>query len=155
MDYLPISLQTQKNIFERPAMAANVLVDASFLVAFLSRRDTYYGWALAQSRRLSLPWKTCEAALSEAFYFLGIGGAPRLAALLRQRAVVCAFDLAAETDEVLQLMTKYADLPMSLADACLVRMTERLPDSIVLTLDRDFRIYRRHGRKVIPCIMPS
>lgn len=117
--------------------------------------NSYYGWALAQSRRLSFPWKTCEAALSETFYFLGMAGAPRLAALLRQRAVVCTFDLAAETDEVLELMTKYAALPMSLADACLVRMTERLPNSIVLTLDGDFRIYRRHGSKVIPCIMPS
>jgi uncharacterized protein len=136
-------------------MAASILVDASFLVAFLSRRDTHYAWALAQARRLSLPWKTCEAALSETFYFLGTRGAPRLAALLRARAVVCAFDLTAETDEVLELMTKYGDLPMSLADACLVRMTERLPNAVLLTLDRDFRIYRRHGRQLIPCIMPS
>jgi uncharacterized protein len=136
-------------------MAANILVDASFLVAFLSPRDTYYNWALAQARRLPVPWKTCEAALSETFYFLGPRGAPQLAALLYDRAVVCAFDLAAETDEVLQLMTKYADLPMSLADACLVRMTERLPEAVLVTLDRDFRIYRRHGRNVIPCIMPS
>ena len=136
-------------------MAANVLVDASFLVAFLSRRDTHYEWALAQANRVSLPWKTCEAALSESFYFLGTGGAPRLAKLLSERAIVSAFDLAAEIDQVLQLMTKYADLPMSLADACLVRMTERLPDSILLTLDHDFRIYRRHGNKPIPCAMPN
>jgi len=136
-------------------MAANVLVDASFLVAFLSRRDTHYAWALAQANRVSLPWKTCEAALSESFHFLGMGGAPRLAKLLSERAIVSAFDLAAEIDQVLQLMTKYADLPMSLADACLVRMTERLPDSILLTLDHDFRIYRRHGNKPIPCAMPN
>jgi uncharacterized protein len=136
-------------------MAVNVLVDASFLVAFLSRRDTHYAWALAQAGRLSLPWTTCEAALSETFYFLGMGGASRLAELLSERAIVSAFDLAAEIDQVLQLMTKYADLPMSLADACLVRMTERLPDCILLTLDRDFRIYRRQGNKTIPCVMPN
>lgn len=136
-------------------MAGNVLVDASFLVAFLSRRDAHYGWALAQSHRFSLPWKTCEAVLSETFYFLGTRGASGLAALLRKRAVVCAFDLATETDEILQLMTKYADLPMSLADACLVRMTEQLTDCVILTLDRDFRIYRRHGHQVIPCLMPG
>lgn len=136
-------------------MAANILVDASFLIAVLSRRDSHYGWALAQARHLSLPWKTCEAALSETFHFLGKGGAPRLAALLRERVVVCAFDFTTETDEVLQLMAKYADLPMSLADACLVRMTERLPDPILLTLDQDFHIYRRHGNKPIPCVMPD
>jgi hypothetical protein len=44
---------------------------------------------------------------------------------------------------------------MSLADACLVRMTEVLPEPVVLTTDTDFRVYRRHGRQVIPCIVPS
>jgi hypothetical protein len=44
---------------------------------------------------------------------------------------------------------------MSLADACLVRMTEILADPILLTTDGDFRIYRRHGRQVVPCTMPS
>jgi predicted nucleic acid-binding protein len=43
---------------------------------------------------------------------------------------------------------------MSLADACLVRMAERQPGSRVLTLDRDFRVYRIHGRQVIPTAMP-
>jgi uncharacterized protein len=44
---------------------------------------------------------------------------------------------------------------MSLADACLVRMAERYPSGIVMTLDRDFRIYRKHGRQVIPVKMPN
>lgn len=52
-------------------------------------------------------------------------------------------------------MRKYADVPMSLADACLVRMTEVLPEPIVLTTDADFRVYRRHGRQVVPCVLPS
>jgi hypothetical protein len=43
---------------------------------------------------------------------------------------------------------------MSLADACLVRMTELLPEPIVLTTDTDFRVYRRHGRQVVPCVLP-
>jgi len=51
-------------------------------------------------------------------------------------------------------MQKYSDLPMSLADACLVRMTETLPDPILLTTDTDFGVYRRHGRQIIPSVMP-
>jgi len=51
-------------------------------------------------------------------------------------------------------MRKYAGVPMSLADACLVRMTEVLPEPLVLTTDADFRIYRRHGRQVVPCVLP-
>jgi len=52
------------------------------------------------------------------------------------------------------LTDKYADVPMSLADACLVRMTEVLADPVLLTTDGDFRLYRRRSRQVIPCLMP-
>jgi uncharacterized protein len=135
-------------------MAVSVLVDAGFLVAFLSGRDRHYKWALAQSSSLPLPWKSCEAALSEAFHLLGKNGRSALAALLRRSVVVCDFTLAENRDPVLNLVQKYADVPMSLADACLVRMTEVLSDSLVLTTDRHFRIYRRHSRQVIPCAMP-
>ncbi len=92
--------------------------------------------------------------MSEAFHLLGTRGAPGIAALLRSRAVVCAFHLDDDMEEVLKLMQKYANMPMSLADACLVRMTEALPDPVLLTTDTDFRIYRRHGRQAIPCAMP-
>jgi predicted nucleic acid-binding protein len=51
-------------------------------------------------------------------------------------------------------MTKYADVPMSLADACLIRMTELDDSRAVMTLDGDFLVYRRHGRQVIPVMMP-
>jgi predicted nucleic acid-binding protein len=136
-------------------MAGNVLVDAGFVVALLSRRDTHHRWALAQAPRLAPPWSTCEAVLSEAFHLLGARGAPALSALLRRRSVVIAFDLSANLDAVLRLMQKYASVPMSLADACLVRMTETLADPVVLTTDTDFGIYRRHSRNVVPCVTPS
>jgi predicted nucleic acid-binding protein len=135
-------------------MAASVLVDAGFLVALLSRRDGNHRWAAAQSPRLPPPWMTCEAALSEAFHLLGARGAPSLAALLRRGAVVCTFHFGDNTEATLKLSEKYADVPMSFADACLVRMTEILDDPILLTTDSDFRVYRRHGRQAIPCAMP-
>jgi predicted nucleic acid-binding protein len=135
-------------------MAANVLVDAGFLVALLSRRDGDHHWATDQASSLPPPWKTCEAALSEAFHLLGTPGGPTLIALLQRRSVICVFDATANIDEVLKLMQKYADVPMSFADACLVRMSEMLADPVLLTLDADFRIYRRHGRRTIPCAMP-
>ena len=49
---------------------------------------------------------------------------------------------------------RYADQPMSLADACLVRLSELHPDAYILTLDSDFRIYRRNGRSQIPALLP-
>ena len=136
-------------------MAGSVLVDAGFLVALLSRRDSHHRWAVTQAPGHAPPWRTCEAVLSEAFHLLGRRGAHGLGALLRRRALMVAFDLDNEVESVLKLLQKYADVPMSLADACLVRMTETLPDPIILTTDSDFRIYRRHSRQVVPCMMPS
>ena len=69
--------------------------------------------------------------------------------------MVCAFRLDEGADEVLSLMEKYADVPMSFADACLVRMTETLSDPMLLTTDADFHIYRRHSRQTVPCVTPG
>ena len=136
-------------------MAASVLVDAGFLVALLVERDANHRWAADLGPRLALPWKTCEAALTETFHLLGAAGRPALGEVLSDRIVVCDFDLNLQIDSVLMLLRKYADIPMSLADACLVRMTETIPDSILYTTDSDFRIYRRHGNKTIHCLMPN
>ena len=136
-------------------MAESVLVDAGFVVALLSRRDSHHQWAVAQDPNLAPPWGTCEAALSEAFHLLGGRGAPALRALLRRGSLRIAFELAENLEPVLRLMQKYADVPMSLADACLVRMTETLPDPVILTTDADFRIYRRHSRHIVPCVLPG
>jgi predicted nucleic acid-binding protein len=64
------------------------------------------------------------------------------------------YDLAEHLDPTRRLMQKYADVPMSLADACLVRMTETISAVAILTTDRDFAVYRRHSRQVVPCVMP-
>ena len=136
-------------------MAVRVLVDAGFLVALLSREDGHHAWAAAASGELPLPWRTCDSVLSEAFHLLGPRGGGALAALLRRGAVVSAFDLASEQERVLRLMAKYAGVPMSLADACLVRMTETSSEPVLAATDSDFRVYRRHGRQEIPLRMPS
>ncbi len=136
-------------------MARNVLVDAGFLVALLSRRDSHHRWAATIAPGHAPPWRTCEAVLSEAFHLLGRHGTPELSALLRRRALIVAFDLDNDVESVLKLLQKYADVPMSLADACLVRLSETLPNPIILTTDSDFRIYRRHSRQMVPCMTPS
>ncbi len=136
-------------------MAATIVADASFLVALLAGRDHHHGWAAAQARERPPPWHTCEAALSEAFFLLGPGGAPVLSDLLRRQALRSSFSLTENLDAVLALIGKYSRLPMSLADACLVRMTETMPEPIILTTDADFRIYRRHSRMIVPCVLPT
>ena len=136
-------------------MAASVLVDAGFLVALLSRRDRNHRWAAGQAIRTPPPWTTCESVLSEAFHLVGPNGTAALGALLRRDALAARFELLAELTRVLDLMDKYRNVPMSLADACLVRMTETQGDPLLLTTDADFRVYRRHGRQVVPVAMPA
>jgi len=88
-------------------------------------------------------------------FLLGAPGLGAIAGLVQRGAVVVSFSFADHSDRVLQLMTKYSNVPMSLADACLVRLTEVLDDPLVLTTDRDFEIYRRHGRSTVPCVLPK
>jgi predicted nucleic acid-binding protein len=97
---------------------------------------------------------TCEAVLSEAVHLLGARGARALASLLRRGGLACRYSFADDSGAVLKLLEKYGDMPMSFADACLVRMTETLNDPMLLTTDGDFRIYRRHGRQTVPCMLP-
>jgi len=136
-------------------MASSVLVDTGFLVALLSRRDANHRWAADQAGQFPPPWLTCEAVVSEALHLLGSRGRPPFAALLRRGALRIAFDLDAELESILRLLQKYDELPMSLADACLVRMSEQHPQPTLLATDTDFRIYRRHGRQLIPCVLPG
>jgi predicted nucleic acid-binding protein len=136
-------------------MAVRALVDAGFIVALLSRRDRHHRWATAQASEFELPWVTCDAVLSEAFYLLGKAGAAPLSASLRRRAITTPFSLADNLEATLTLMQKYASVPMSLADACLVRMTETIAEPVVLTTDADFRVYRRHSRQIVPCVLPD
>lgn len=136
-------------------MAKNVLVDAGFLVALLNGRDMHHTWAAKKALDFPPPWATCEAVLSEAYHLLGERGAPSLSELLRRRALVVVFELPENIQAITKLIEKYSNIPMSLADACLVRMTETLPDPVILTTDEDFRVYRRHSRQVVPCVTPE
>jgi predicted nucleic acid-binding protein len=136
-------------------MARIVLADAGFIVALLSSRDAHHEWAIRQASEMPPPWSTCEAVLSEAFHLLGERGAPNLGALIRRRALLIGFAFAENVEPVVKLIEKYSNVPMGLADACLVRMTEILADSIILTTDEDFRVYRRNGRQVVPCVTPE
>ncbi len=131
-----------------------VIIDSSALVALLDPREEHHAWARDVVADLPLPWVTCEAVPVEAFFLLDPAGTKWLARLLRDRRLLVVYGLRDEGAPVLDLMEKYADVPMSVADACLVRMSETMPEPVVVTTDSDFRIYRRHSRRVVPCLMP-
>lgn len=135
-------------------MGNPVIVDASFLVALWRRNDQNHEWAVTQAQAHPPPWLTCESVLSEADHLLAPDGCLTLRTAIRRGALrISSFEGDAFLP-VLDLMDKYVDVPMSVADACLVRLTETVPNAVLLTTDADFKIYRRSGRRVIPCRMP-
>jgi len=134
-----------------------VLLDTGPLVAFLDGRDRYNEWAMAQWASVVPPFLTCEPVLSEACFLVRhLHNGPRQVLELVERGVVSVpFRLADEASSVARLLVRYTSVPISLADACLVRMSEQHSASVLLTVDPDFRVYRRHGRHVIETIMPD
>jgi predicted nucleic acid-binding protein len=137
-------------------MKPQVLIDTGPLVAGINRRDTFHSWVRGVLGRTPPPVLTCESVLAEACFLLQ--GVPRgggaVLELVRRGVVRADFRLSEQTASVAALMVKYGDTPMSLADACLVRMSELHENSEILTLNSNFLIYRRHGRRVIPVVMP-
>ena len=131
----------------------HIIVDAVAIVAALDDRELWHPKAARLFRELPKPMLTCEAAITESCFLVGRSsrGLEGLLALLSSRTIDIDFSLSKELPAVEQLLRKYNDVPMSLADACLVRMSEIL-DAPVFTFDTDFRIYRRNKQNVIPLI---
>jgi uncharacterized protein len=138
-------------------MRRQVLLDTGPLVALLSAQDSHHGWAKSEIGMVEKPFLSCEAVITEACFLLRRmhGGESAVLSLVNRGVIQIAFHLGAEAEAIAILMNRYGSVPMSLADACLVRMAELYPNSAVMTLDSDFRIYRKAGKEAIPVIMPD
>ena len=136
--------------------ATEVIVDTGPLVAYLNRRDKHHDWAVERWATLFDPVLTCESVISEAAFLLREDGldTEKLWTALERGVVQVQFDFEAHEGDLLRLLRKYHDQPMSVADACLVRLSELSDRSVIFTTDKDFRVYRRHGRGLIPLIAP-
>ncbi len=133
-----------------------VIVDTGPLVAYLNKNDKHHDWAKTQFSLITPPLLSCESVLSEACFLLRnfTNGAQNILELIERELIILPFDLQAESSSVKQLLDKYKDVPMSLADACLVRLSEQISESIIFTLDSDFKIYRKNKRNIIQLITP-
>lgn len=134
-----------------------VIVDAGPLTAFLNADDMRHHWAVEAFRQTEGPMLTVEPVLTEVMFLLKRhpDAQERLMGWVTKGALRIPFRLEEEAEPVRLLRAKYRDLPMSLADACLVRLAEMLDDHHVCTLDSDFTIYRMHGKTPIPLITPD
>ena len=139
----------------RPA----VIVDTGPIVALLDADETHHRWARKQFESLAPPLLTCESVLSEACFLLRrIGVDASLPVTLLRRSVLRVVDVLATADDadaVTALMRRDANVPMSLADACLVRMLEQTENGSIMTLDSDFQVYRQSRRRTIRMLFPE
>jgi predicted nucleic acid-binding protein len=133
------------------------IVDTGPLVAFFDRSERHHRWVVERIEELEAPLLICEPVLTEAMYLLGRYSKAQddLFELLRNGALHLAFRIEEHLGALRKLLQKYGDTPMSLADACIVRMAEIHERHAVLTLDSDFLVYRKHGRVPLTLIRPA
>ena len=137
-------------------MRSGVLLDTGPLVAYLYPRERHHEWAAEQFEKLGRPFISCEPVLTEACFLLSRNRlSPTHAIEAVERGVVrIRIEVQEECAAIRGLMQRYANVPMSLADACLVRLAE-LTGLPICTLDSDFAIYRAHGRRSLDLILPD
>jgi uncharacterized protein len=135
---------------------SGVILDTGPLVAYLIETDNHHEWVCEQMASMETPFWTCEAVLTEAMFL--VRTVPRLREAIVQMLgsgfLKINFQVADQHSALLSMIERYNNVPMSLADACIVRMAELLPQSHVFTLDSDFHVYRKNTRHVIPSITP-
>jgi predicted nucleic acid-binding protein len=136
-------------------MRPGVLIDTGPLVAYLSPRDNHHSWAVETLENLAPPIVTCEPVLTEACFLVARNRLPAAAVLepVERGRMRVGLLIEEEMAAICALMRRYENVPMSLADACLVRLAEMtgLP---ICTLDRDFEVYRAHRRRELDLIIP-
>jgi predicted nucleic acid-binding protein len=129
------------------------IADTGFLVAFANRNDFHHSWAVELALQVNEPLLTCEAVLAESAFHLQ--NVPAVLKLIDDGLVTDAFDFNSNLAHVALLAERYASRQPDLADLCLIRLSELNPHHYVITNDRkDFSIYRRNKREVIPLICP-
>jgi predicted nucleic acid-binding protein len=129
------------------------IADTGFIVAFASSNDEHHDWAVNIGRELTEPLLTCEAVLAEAAFHLQSSW--YVLRLIEDGLLLLAFDCSENLGELASLAKRFADRKPDLADLCLIRMSELHPRHSVVTVDeKDFRVYRRNKREIIPLICP-
>jgi predicted nucleic acid-binding protein len=128
------------------------IADTGFLVAFANARDLNHAWALDVAEQVTEPLLTCEPVLAEAAFHLE--DAALVLEMISEELIRLDFVCNDHLAHLAALAKRYKDRKPDLADLCLIRMSELHPKHSIITVDEDFRVYRRNKREVIPMISP-
>jgi uncharacterized protein len=125
-----------------------ILLDAGPMIALLRSDDRYHQECRETLQSLTEPLVSVWPVVTEAMYLLGFSWRAQdaLWEFLERGAVTLLSVESPDFARMRELMKKYQDLPMDLADAALVRVAERERIHRIFTLDRrDFSLYRPEG----------
>ncbi len=129
------------------------IADTGFIVAFLNGNDRYHEWAVEFALVIRSPLITCDAVLAEAAF--QTNSCDAVFDLIADDLLKVDFDFPANFVRLRQLAERYSDRQPDLADLCVICLSERYRKLSVVTVDSDFRIYRRFHRDRIPLVMPE
>jgi predicted nucleic acid-binding protein len=121
-----------------------VLLDTGVIVALLDRTERHHQDCVAAMNALSVPLVTCEAVIAESCYLMRRlpGAAEAILENVVSGAFQIPFRLSPAASRIQRIYRKYDDREVDLADACLIYLAGELRTGEILTLDRDFSIYR-------------
>jgi uncharacterized protein len=121
-----------------------VLLDTGVIVALLDRSERHHAACVETIRQIRAPLVTCEAAIAESCYLLGSLAGANVSILENVAAGVfqIPLPLTACAREIQRILRKYRDRQIDLADACLIHLATELGTGKILTLDKDFNVYR-------------
>lgn len=128
------------------------IADTGLLIALANSRDAHHRWALSVADQVTEPLLTCEPVVAEAAFHLR--SVALVLDMIFEELITLSFDCPDHLPQLADLAKRYVDRRPDLADLCLIRMSELYPDHRVITVDEDFRVYRRNKREIIPIIMP-
>lgn len=135
---------------------SSIIIDTSVIIAYLNKKEKYHNWAVENFKEFLPPLITCEPVITECSFLLKKidKGNYQLFELIKEKILQVKFNLQEEFKSIDFLLQQYSDIPISLADACLIRMSEIYQDSRIITLDSDFKIYKKNRNKIIDLIIP-
>ena len=132
------------------------MLDTGVIVALLDRSERQHSACVDAVQAISVPLVTCEAVIAESCYLLrGMAGAAE--AVLENLVTgtfQIPFQLSASAPQIQRILRKYQDREIDLADACLIHLANELHTPDILTLDRDFEVYRWGAKKTFRTLIP-